>query len=316
MAQEVPETKSKEDFQASIKTFVHKHRLNEFFDNRDDDLLETIVSKALDLQNDSSSVLGQSQNTDDLVTFALYQPIIYCGMPFLALLMALFSYYYKLTSTIDDSESMKVEDRMIHQWDLVKRIAKICTSIVPDKLGIHLRFINKHLAVANDLHMDDVENYIAKIQPSGGTKIGTNLRTQILDPFVYKRDMRKDRPLLVSIITDGLPQPEHRDTLKNEIIGCQRYLQENSLPPRGNYLTSRLLVSNISDIPEAVVFQVSLIGSDQRSKEFLDGLMYDPQLTNLYVSARKSQMSALRRLLKLIRWHRATRRKVQGAPRK
>lgn len=64
---------------------MDKHKLGKFFkDEGSKPLLEKITSKALDLQNDDSSVLGQSTNTENLVKFALYQPVIYCGTVFIS----------------------------------------------------------------------------------------------------------------------------------------------------------------------------------------------------------------------------------------
>ncbi|XXH01845.1 hypothetical protein Hte_008207 [Hypoxylon texense] len=61
IAAEIPEPKTKEDFKKSIDDFVVKHKLGKFFKDEDSKpLLEKITSKALDLQNDDSSVLGQS----------------------------------------------------------------------------------------------------------------------------------------------------------------------------------------------------------------------------------------------------------------
>ncbi|KAI5462816.1 hypothetical protein BGZ63DRAFT_452327 [Mariannaea sp. PMI_226] len=256
IAEEVPEPKSKEEFKESINTFVEKHRLHKFFPANDSPLLETLVSKAVDLQNDDTSVLGQSTNTENLVKFALYQPIIYC----------------------DDSGSMhpdyneQKEDRMADQADLVRRIASICTQVVPEDHGVHLRFINQELPHANDLRLDHIQDLIPKIQPSGPTEIGTNLRNRILEPFLYGKTMT--RPLFISIITDGVPSgprgsPEKRNTLRDEIIRCQDYLLTNGLPTR------------------SVVFQLSQIGSDPSSKAFLEGLANDPRLENVYVTAQQ-----------------------------
>lgn len=254
IAKEVPEPKTKQDFKKGIKTFVQKHNLHKFFPTDDNPLLETLVAKAVDLQNDDTSVLGQSANTESLVKFALYQPVIYC----------------------DDSGSMhpdyntQREDRMADQRDLVRRIASICTQVVPDDLGVHLRFINRDLSHANDIGMSDIENIMSQVQPSGSTEIGTNLRKRILEPLVYKTKMT--RPLFVSIITDGIPSgptgsPEKRTTLRDELIKCQDFLLTNGLPPR------------------SVVFQISQIGSDPDSKKFLDALAEDQRLRNVYVTA-------------------------------
>ncbi|KAH8891998.1 ankyrin repeat protein [Thozetella sp. PMI_491] len=256
IAKEVPEPKTKEDFKESANAFIHKHKLDTFFPTSDNPLLETLVSKAVDLQNDDTSVLGQSTNTENLVKFALYQPVIYC----------------------DDSGSMspeinsQKEDRWADQGNLARRIASICTEVVPDTIGVHLRFINKKLPEANNLRMDAIEKIMSQTQPSGSTEIGTNLRTQILDPLVYKTKMT--RPLFVSIITDGIPggqepSPERRDTLRNEIIQCQNWLLKKGLPPR------------------AVIFQVSQIGSDPGSKDFLDGLAKDQRLSSVYVTTQQ-----------------------------
>lgn len=79
MPQEVGEPKTKEELKKSINTFVQKHNLGYFFPEEDSHLLETLTAKAVDLQNDDSSILGQSASVEDLVKFSLYQPIIYCG---------------------------------------------------------------------------------------------------------------------------------------------------------------------------------------------------------------------------------------------
>lgn len=129
------------------------------------------------------------------------------------------------------------EDRMADQQNLVRRIASICTEVVPDDLGVHLRFINQELPHADRLRMNDIENIMSQVKPGGTTEIGTNLRKRILEPMVYRQKMT--RPLFVSVITDGVPSgppgsSETRNTLRDEIIKCQDFLLRNGLPPRGN----------------------------------------------------------------------------------
>ena len=243
--QKLSEPKTKEDFKKSIKTFVHEYKLHKFFPTADDPLLETLVSKAVDLQNDDTSVLGQSTNTENLVKFALYQPVVYCGTtPHLRQICYTSGVANRYT---DDSGSMapeyndQDEDRMANQRDLVRRIASICTQVVPDHLGVHLRFINEELPHLNDLRMDAIEAVMSRVKANGSTEIGTNLRKRILEPFVY--DTKMTRPLVVSIITDGVPRgpkgsAERRNTLRDEILKCKDYLLKNSLPSRGKLLTS------------------------------------------------------------------------------
>ncbi|KAI1103039.1 hypothetical protein F4804DRAFT_311348 [Jackrogersella minutella] len=258
---EIPQPKTAEEFQKSIGDFVGKHKLGKFFHKDSEQLLEKITAKAVDLQNDKTSVLGESENTEKLVKFALYQPVIYC----------------------DDSGSMhplsnpQNEDRMADQRDLVGRIASICTKIVPDELGVHLRFINSEPASANDLNIIGIQNIMAQVKPSGYTEIGTRLRERILKPLLYSQYNEEvqamKRPLFISIITDGVPyggrgSPENLNTLKDEIIKCQDYLQEMGLPLR------------------AVVFQISQIGSDPSSKDFLQKLK-DENLENVYITSQQ-----------------------------
>ncbi|KAI1453915.1 hypothetical protein F4805DRAFT_469754 [Annulohypoxylon moriforme] len=253
---EIPRPKSKEEFQKAIGDFVENHGLGKFFSRGSEQLLENIASKAVDLQNDESTVLSEPENAENLVKVALYQPVIYC----------------------DDSGSMhprknpQREDRMEDQRQLVKRIAAICTKIVPDDLGVHLRFINSQPSDTNDLNTDAIENIMGRVNPSGRTEIGTRLRERILNPLLYDDDNAGNmrRPILISIITDGVPNGgnEKRSTLQDEITQCQEYLLENGLPPR------------------TVVFQISQIGSDPEAKGFLQKLK-DQNLENVYITSQQ-----------------------------
>jgi hypothetical protein len=265
----IPPPKSKEEFKKSAIDFIQKHKLNRFFPSDDSPFLEKLIAKAVEVQDDDTSPIGQSANAEELVKFSLYQPVLYC----------------------DDSASMnpwsniKGEDRVQDQRDLVARIAKICTQLAPEDCGVHLRFINSDLPQVDDLRTPDVSSRMQMVRPNSFTEIGTNLRKKILEPIVYSKPMK--RPLFVSIITDGVPyggegSPEHRNTLRDEILKCQDYLQTNGLPPR------------------AVVFQISQIGSDEESREFLKALASDPKLRNVYITTQ--QMDSKFRQLKGNEW--------------
>ncbi|KAH7304131.1 ankyrin repeat protein [Stachybotrys elegans] len=256
IAEEIPAPRSKEDFQKSAQAFIEKHKLNKFFPPSDSALLDKLISKALDIQNDDTSPMGQSANTEELVKFSLYQTILYC----------------------DDSASMspasndKRENRISDQRDLVRRITKICTELSPEDCFVHLRFINTDLPNLDNLRTVDISNRMRLVRPNTFTEIGTNLRKKILEPFVYNTTMK--RPLFISIITDGVPSggegsPEHRNTLRDEILNCQDFLLTHGLPPR------------------AVVFQISQIGSDEKSKEFLQTLTTDPNLRGVYITTQQ-----------------------------
>ncbi|KAH7304135.1 ankyrin repeat protein [Stachybotrys elegans] len=252
----VSEPKSKEDFRQSISTFVRERGLHDLFPEENSPLLETLISKAVDLQNNDNTVLGQSTNLENLVKFALYQPVIYCDD----------------SGSMNPTKNTKGEDRWADQKDLVCRIASICTQVVPDDFGVHLRFINTSLGHDNNLRMSNIEKIMSNIQPRGSTEIGVNLRRRILEPLVYNTEMT--RPLFVSIVTDGIPKGppgshETRDTLRDEIIKCQDWLLANGLPSR------------------AVVFQISQIGSEESSKKFLQSLKDDTRLTSVYITTQQ-----------------------------
>lgn len=126
--------------------------------------------------------------------------------------------------------------RLDVQAELVDRIASIFTCLVPDGLGVHLRFINAKLgAGADGLRMDGIRAQLAISTARSGTAIGTDLREQILDPLVYNVNTM-ERPLLVSIITDGVPSFEDKNRFRNEILDCRRYLRRKGLPERGKSL--------------------------------------------------------------------------------
>ncbi|KAI2635881.1 hypothetical protein GGS26DRAFT_581507 [Hypomontagnella submonticulosa] len=252
---------TKDEFRASIMKYVNDNKLNKFFDKDSDEFFDKIIDKAVDLRNDDDTILGEGNNTDRLLKFTLYQSIIYC----------------------DDSGSMaptfnaQKEDRIVDQRNLVQRISSICTKIVPDDLGVHLRFINHELDDCNDLKMEKIQEIMEKVNPNGPTELGTHLHERILEPLLYTQYsdtvQNLKRPLFISIITDGVPKgpdgsPEEPDTLKKEIKRCQQYLLEKGLPPR------------------SVVFQISQIGSDPDSKDFLQKLKAD-NMENVYITSQQ-----------------------------
>ncbi|KAI0380476.1 hypothetical protein F5Y04DRAFT_257457 [Hypomontagnella monticulosa] len=241
-----------EELKASIKKYVDDNQLNKFFE-KDSGFFDRIVSKAIDLRNDDGTALSEGDNTDKLTKLALYQPIIYC----------------------DDSSSMgptstQKENRIEDQRNLVQRIASICTKIVPDDLGVHLRFINTELQSADDLKMDRVQELMRDVNPNGSTQLGTRLQDRILQPLFYDKVHDLKRPLFISIITDGVPKggEEKPDTLKDKIKACQEHLLKEGLSPR------------------SVVFQVSQIGSDPNSKDFLQKLKAE-NIENVYITTQQ-----------------------------
>jgi len=157
---------------------------------------------------------------------------------------------------------MNTEGRYEYLTELVTRIARIATKIVPDDMaGVELRFINDDFK--SQVSAEEIQQVMKRVRPSYTTDIGTNLRKKILEPFVYdpiSRPVIADtsfpfrRPLLVCIITDGEPQPEPSNRLLDEIVECKRRLKEKGYDPT------------------AVMFCISQVGTSVEATKFIDAL--------------------------------------------
>ena len=126
----------------------------------------------------------------------------------------------------------------------IKQVAKIAISLKETSQhdgGISIRFLNNE----NDSHMNnictvtDVEQALSGVYPCGATELGTQLKRKVLVPFIVnvleKSRKKLERPLLVTIITDGDPCGEDRDTLKNTILWCKRYMESMGYGPWGEF---------------------------------------------------------------------------------
>jgi hypothetical protein len=145
---------------------------------------------------------------------------------------------------------MQSEGRDESQRQLVKRITRITTYIVPDDDGVELRFINSSDG-GSKLRADQVEAIMNRVRPDGATELGTNLVNKILRPMVYDKLPGKQlrRPLIVSVLTDGRPggshnSPERPDTFKKAIIECGQKLAKAGYEPEGE--SSSLITTTTS----------------------------------------------------------------------
>ncbi|KAK4248287.1 hypothetical protein C7999DRAFT_13811 [Corynascus novoguineensis] len=237
---ETPERKQEREIENQLKEISDKIKESNLskFTGMDDRFLDTLAEKTIALRKDISTDLGQPRNLPDMINLALYKPVLYC----------------------DDSGSMEGEGYE-YQRNMVKRICRVTTKLVPDDLGVDLHFINHRQGFA-DLREDEINEQLKTIKPDGGTTIGTNLERKILDPLVYKplESGGLKRPLLISIITDGEPTGESADKLKTVILDCKERLDKHDCPAY------------------AVVFQISQVGDSDAADEFLRELKDDDEL--------------------------------------
>ncbi|RYP48447.1 hypothetical protein DL768_005649 [Monosporascus sp. mg162] len=248
---EIPEAQKEREIKEELNKItehIKKSKMDQFT-GMDDKFLETLAAKTVALRNDVNTHLGRPENLPDMINLAMYKPVIYC----------------------DDSGSMMGE-RYEHQASMVERISRVATKLVPDELGIDLRFINHNEDFTN-LREEEINGNVRKVAPNGGTPIGTNLERKILRPLIYEplENEGLKRPFLISIITDGWPTGEDEDKLKNVIRECKWKLDKAKYPKY------------------TVLFQIRQVGNADGAVSFLNGLREDPDLKGkIYVTTGKS----------------------------
>ena len=151
---------------------------------------------------------------------------------------------------IDDSSSMRRDGRWDSQKKLIQRITRITTRILPDGEGVALRFINREVDNSYNLTLKEISEIIDPmvLAPRCNTEIGTYLKSRILEPEVYSKIQAKEfeRPLLISIMTDGMPEPEKPTTLVDSILECGRKLEEAGYPRESACLMPNFLFLALS----------------------------------------------------------------------
>ncbi|EHK26727.1 ankyrin repeat protein, partial [Trichoderma virens Gv29-8] len=210
---EISEHTTAEEFQASMMKFINDTGLDYFFEEGDP-FLQIVANKAVELQGKTENQLRTEQDIQDITKLALYQPVFYC----------------------DDSGSMKQGTRQADQIDLVRRVARISTLLVPEDHGAGLLFINDKRTLNPNLNAEQVQDIMKATKASGKTRIGTQLETKILKPLVYdviNSGEKLKRPILISCITDGCASGEVEDKFKETIIECIQFLIDHDYPAQG-----------------------------------------------------------------------------------
>ncbi|KAF4538100.1 uncharacterized protein LTHEOB_11048 [Lasiodiplodia theobromae] len=207
-----------QELSVKVDRIVKETALERFFE-RKENYMKEVIQKAVHLKNDKSTSLGGDGLLHKTIKVSLHQQVVYC----------------------DDSSSMRGSLNGESQktlWDcqkdLVKRITQITTLILPE--GHKLAGMEP--VPTNDSH----------------TKIGTSLKSKVLKPLVYDRLKAEglERPLLISVITDGRPNGENQSELVNAILECGKELEDAGYHR------------------EDVKFVIGQIGAANAAAEFLD----------------------------------------------
>ncbi|KAJ7749277.1 ankyrin repeat-containing domain protein [Mycena maculata] len=212
------ETPNKVQFIENVDNFVKENPTLERFFKGNPNYIQELAKKATELENDPSTPLGQPDLLPKTIKVTLHQQVIYC----------------------DDSGSMKRDGRWDAQVRLVKKIAQITTRILPEGDGVALRFINQNVDNSEKLSLQGIGSIMDNMswQPNGDTAIGTYLRSKILEPLVYSKLQPKTlaRPLLISVITDGMPSREKDEALVEAIKECGDKLKQAGYPRESEYI--------------------------------------------------------------------------------
>ncbi|KAH8149097.1 uncharacterized protein LAJ45_06636 [Morchella importuna] len=235
------DSQNTENYLAFLNNYIEKRSLQAFYPHGS----ETLVSIAKQADSLVKSVHPKF----------VQSPEVAMDMSLLAL--------YRIVLLLDDSGSMKLSEggRRIKALQVfLTRITEISTHFVSD--GITIRWFNKLEGVNNVKDINKIPEIVKSNPFRGWTKIGTELRDKVLEPFVLRpaRENTLKKPVMVLIITDGEPAGEAPGTLKSVILQSQRHLR------RLKYART------------AVSFQIARVGNSPTAKDFLHRLDVDPEI--------------------------------------
>ena len=224
----------------------------------------------------------------DVIKLALFDIILFIGT---ILLQSLKSFY---SFSLDNSGSMRFEENGERIKDLHLILSRVAYAVTLfDRDGISLRFMNWKPSPYDNVKLDGITheeeinrllgtpNQPGQVNFSGLTPLGTELRSQVIEPLILAKARNYDsqtetddlnKPILVIIITDGQPAGEQRDTLKRTIQYCRDEMRR--LPQYSKLDEKRHL-------PNPVSFQIAQVGNDEPARKFLGELDEDKEIGDI-----------------------------------
>ncbi|KAH8726775.1 hypothetical protein GQ44DRAFT_725947 [Phaeosphaeriaceae sp. PMI808] len=168
---------------------------------------------------------------------------------------------YKIVFLCDDSASMRMGQRIPALIRTLQSVTEWATRLEPN--GVSLRFLNfkgdmdgRFDGLTSQLKIADM---VEEINLGSQTMLGTMLKDKILQYMAGKGS-----PLIVVIITDGEPQGEPKDCLRNSILDCNSMLKE-----RKQMGGAVFIMLQVGKSAKAQAFL-----KDLEDDEALDGLVY------------------------------------------
>ncbi|KAH8726771.1 hypothetical protein GQ44DRAFT_592246, partial [Phaeosphaeriaceae sp. PMI808] len=158
---------------------------------------------------------------------------------------------YDFVILCDDSSSMQYPYSRIETLKFtLQRIVDIAMSMDLDESGISIRFLNYTMDTTgtfdNMVDPQVITREVGRvIENGGGTLLGTRLLTKIVSPMIYEKICQRkfEKPIMVVVITDGQPMGESQGELKQTIMGCKQFLDNQSYGPG----SAIFLISQVGD---------------------------------------------------------------------
>ncbi|TRX89957.1 hypothetical protein FHL15_009229 [Xylaria flabelliformis] len=262
----------------------------ERFFEKNPKFIAELAEKAAALADDPETPICREDLLPKTIQVTMHQQVLYCDD----------SSSMKHAIGIKNSPNEPIKTRWDSQNKLINRIARITTRIVPDGEGVYMRYINQDIPNSDSLQFEELLEVIKQLTWGGDTPIGTNLRSKVLEPLVYNKlpgDLK--RPILVSVITDGMPSNESRSTFVDAIVECGERLDRAGLPRESvkfligqvgsaaaatKFLQEIAKESRIADVvfvaSETLDVTTSKLESDWKMDEWLIELLYKPIMTS------------------------------------
>ncbi|KAH8145853.1 uncharacterized protein LAJ45_10178 [Morchella importuna] len=163
---------------------------------------------------------------------------------------------YDLVMLIDDSSSMNDEEGGKRIETLSKTMKKITMVYdlarpAPNQGLVSVKFINCMKGYKN-IDNRRVSPVLKKHAFWGTTQIGSALQKKVLDNFVFNPNAPMEKPLLIMTVTDGGPEGESKNHLRNVIDQCVEKLEAHGGAGK-----------------DAVAFHFSRVGNDKGAADLL-----------------------------------------------
>jgi len=136
--------------------------------------------------------------------------------------------------------------------------------------GVRVHILNGNHPKRVIRNPSEFETMWKEVRFSGGTQLGTKLKSKIWRPIIQNQAEFK-KPCLVYVFTDGEPTDEDPGKFRDSILECKRTLEENG------YKST------------AIAFGIIQVGDDRDAREFLDTLAQDPALKDHLSVATRAQ---------------------------